>query len=208
MHLCSFLSECVIPIFSLAFSFCFERRCNNIAIAFCTHAICFFCLIPLHLFPLPLCFLTGTLPCVALQLKSGWSNRAPQNIHHPPLSLPLWIRDLPFSLPDSVPHSLSSLSFSLTLSPIALATESSTADAFSPTCPYLQKKARRETFSLSFSFLLWIWLSPHSALCCFLFLALCWLPSGFSYGIRMTTAAFPLPPAVLHHFFPKLFARG
>lgn len=27
-----------------------------------------------------------------------------------------------------------------------LSTESSTADAFSPTCPYLQKKARREHF--------------------------------------------------------------
>lgn len=54
---------------------------------------------------------------------------------------------LTLTLSASVPHSLSPPSFSLTVSPIALSTESSTADAFSPTCLYLQKKARREHFT-------------------------------------------------------------
>lgn len=61
------------------------------------------------------------------------------------------------SLSDSAPHSLSPPSFSLTESPTALSAESSAADAFSPTCPYLQKKARGRNIP---SLFLWIFASP------------------------------------------------
>lgn len=138
MHLCSFLSDDITLSSPLSLqAFCFDlRRAAH-----------------LHSIPLLLCSDTSR---PALRLNEAV---APQDIYHPPLSLPLWIRDLPFSLSLSVPHSLSLSppSFSLTVSPVALRTESSTADAFSPTCPYLQKKARRGTLSL------WIWLPHHSA---------------------------------------------
>ena len=104
--------------------------------------------------------------------------------HISPSPLPPALNQGPpiLSLPLCTTLTLSPPSFSLAVSPVALRTESSTADAFSPTCPYLQKKARRGTYSL------WIWLPPPQ---CLLWLALCWW-CWFPYG--MTTA-----PAALHH---------
>lgn len=151
--------------------------------------------------------------------ESSWSDRAPQNIYHPPLSPPPSVLNhgppilslclalaLCLALFGSVPHSLSPPSFSLTVSPVRLTIESSLADAFSPTCPYLQKKARGGKKKKNNS-VLWIWPLYHSSLFSFLFAAVHWLPSGFPHGIRMTTAAFFLPPAALHHFCLQLFAR-
>lgn len=112
----------------------------------------------------PICFhclsvVAVTLHCLALQLNQAGA------IEHrityitllsPSRSVSGTSHSLSRSLTPLHTHSLSPPSFSLTVSPIALRTESSTADAFSPTCPYLQKKARRETFPPCTSFLLWI----------------------------------------------------
>lgn len=62
--------------------------------------------------------------------------------HGPPIPSLCLALALCLAVFGSVPHSLSPPSFSLTVSPVTLTIESSLADAFSPTCPYLQKKAR------------------------------------------------------------------
>lgn len=82
--------------------------------------------------------------------------------HGPPIPSLCLALALCLALFGSVPHSLSPPSFSLTVSPVTLTKESSLADAFSPTCPYLQKKARGGKKKKN-SFL-WIWPLYHSSL--------------------------------------------
>lgn len=108
---------------------------------------------------------------------------APQDIYHPPLSLPLWIRDLPFSLSLSVPHSLSlSTQFLLDGESCSAAyREQHCWRIFSYLPVPAEKGEEGNIFSLDLT-------SPPQCLLC---LALCWW-CWFPYG--MTTA-----PAALHH---------
>lgn len=125
-----------------------------------------------------------SLSCPATE--SGWSDRAPQNIYHPPLSPSRSVSGTSHSL--SLTPSLTPLHTPSLSTQFLLDSESYSArvQRAAPLTHFLLpartcRKRRGEQHFLSRPpFLPWISLPHHSALSCFLCLALRWSPSGFS----------------------------
>lgn len=158
------------------------------------------------------------ISCFALLLlsttatESNWSDGALQNIYHPPPppSLPALNEGPPIlclTLSDSLPHSLSPPSFSLTASPRTLTASSNKSWRIFTYLPVAAEGPRRrgEKINSSPSFKSWLFSHGTGSRC--LCLTLRWVSSGFPHGIRMTTAAFLCHQLSSVNFSMQLFAK-